>query len=200
MLSKFDADKELGMRTTMFDTRSALHDMAHQIRACRTDDRLTLQKLASLSGVAASTIHKVESEQMVPTISVFLKIARGLGRRPDELIRDRQESSEAIVKAASSESDVGVWHIDLAAREPLPDIDLDPTQRAIVLVERGPIHLLAGTRCVLMKSGDCIAIDGGSIQSRDDRRDPAKLTLIISPPGGLDQRLGEPAPSSPVYQ
>lgn len=194
----------------MFDTRSALHDMAHQIRVCRTDDRLTLQKLASRSGVAASTIHKVESEQMVPTISVFLKIAKGLGRRPDELIRDRHESNNPIDAAVSPtttpdeqsppESNVGVWHIDLAADEPLPDIELDPIQRAIVLVERGPIHLLADNRHVLMKSGNCIAVDGGCIRSWDDRTDPARLTLIVSPPGDLDRRLGKPAPSSPIYQ
>jgi len=194
----------------MFDTRSALHDMAHQIRTCRTNDRLTLQKLASLSGVAASTIHKVESQQMVPTISVFLKIAKGLGRRPDELICDRHTSSEETVHASTAESsevepgpaepNVGVWHIDLAASESLPSLDLEPKQRAIVLVERGQIHLLAGARRVVMESGDCIAFDGGRIQSHGDQNDPARLTLIVSPPGNLDRRLGAPSPSSPVYQ
>ncbi len=194
----------------MFDTRRALHDMAHRIRTCRTDDHMTLQKLATESGVAASTIHKVESSQMVPTISVFLKIACGLGRRPDELIRDRHEVAGAATDSADStmlrsdeaqrEPKIGVWHFDLAPREALPDIDLDLTQRAIVLVERGSLCLLVGNRRVLMRSGDCIATDGGRIRSVDERRDAARLTLIVSPPGGLDRRLGEPAPSSPVYQ
>jgi transcriptional regulator with XRE-family HTH domain len=44
--------------------------------------------LATRSGVAASTIHKVESERMVPTNSVFLKITKGLGEGSDELMRD----------------------------------------------------------------------------------------------------------------
>jgi transcriptional regulator with XRE-family HTH domain len=74
----------------MFDTDRALADMADQIRAYRSADRLTLQQLATRSGVAASTIHKVESQQMVPTVSVLLKIARGLGRRPEELVRDQR--------------------------------------------------------------------------------------------------------------
>lgn len=62
--------------------------MAHQILACRVEDELTLQMLATRSGVAASTIHKVESERMVPTNSVFLKITKGLGEGSDELMRD----------------------------------------------------------------------------------------------------------------
>ena len=72
----------------MIDLEHVLADMAGQIRRCRAQDGLTLQQLATRSGVAASTIHKVESQQMVPTVSVLLKIARGLGRRPAELIRD----------------------------------------------------------------------------------------------------------------
>ena len=74
----------------MFDTDRALADMASQIRTCRHTDQLTLQQLATRSGVAASTIHKVESQQMVPTVSVLLKIAKGLGRRPEELVRDQR--------------------------------------------------------------------------------------------------------------
>ena len=87
----------------MFDAKSALHDMAHQIHICRTDERLTLQRLAQRSGVAASTIHKIEAQQRVPTISVLFKIARGLGRRPAELIRDQHEdrTSETSSKRPS---------------------------------------------------------------------------------------------------
>jgi transcriptional regulator with XRE-family HTH domain len=109
----------------MFDAKSALHDMAHQIHICRTDERLTLQRLAQRSGVAASTIHKIEAQQRVPTISVLFKIARGLGRRPAELIRDQHEDRTSETSSRSTlsyefeetepKSNVGVWHIELAA-------------------------------------------------------------------------------------
>jgi transcriptional regulator with XRE-family HTH domain len=72
----------------MYDASAALADMAQQIRTCRAQEGLTLQKLAARSGVAASTIHKIEAQQMVPTVSVLFKIAKGLDRRPEELIRD----------------------------------------------------------------------------------------------------------------
>jgi transcriptional regulator with XRE-family HTH domain len=76
--------------------------MASQIRAYRAADGLTLKQLAGRSGVAASTIHKVESQQMVPTVGVLLKIAKGLGRRPRELIRDEFASLTALEATAEN--------------------------------------------------------------------------------------------------
>ena len=49
---------------------------------------MTLQRLGDLSGVSASTIHKMENLQTVPTISVLLKVAHGLNRRPSELLAE----------------------------------------------------------------------------------------------------------------
>jgi transcriptional regulator with XRE-family HTH domain len=52
--------------------------MAKQLRACRARDGSTLQQLATRCGVAASTIQKIERQQMVPTVSPLLEIARAL--------------------------------------------------------------------------------------------------------------------------
>ncbi|MBW2498426.1 MAG: helix-turn-helix transcriptional regulator [Deltaproteobacteria bacterium] len=98
--------------------------MAKQIRGCRMEEGLTLQQLSTRSGVAASTIHKVESGQMVPTVAILLKIARGLGRRPDELVRDQATLENAAELAASEPSegalpqaarDFAVWRVGPAA-------------------------------------------------------------------------------------
>lgn len=201
----------------MFDTRKALQDMALQIRACRAEDGLTLQKLATQSGVAASTIHKVEAQQMVPTVSVFLKIARGLGRRPDQLIRDRsleaegnQESSDFSASESSAasfqrdyvdrerveKSQIGVWRIQLAAQQVLPALELAPRQRAIFLVEQGRITLQSGDRRAHITAGNCIEFEGSTIQSPSAQLEEARITLIVSPPGNLEARLGAPAGSS----
>lgn len=200
----------------MFDTSRALADMASQIRACRAADGLTLQQLATRSGVAASTIHKVEAQQMVPTVSVLLKIAKGLGCRPEELIRDRIDDDRAEIDTNGPSTpgnqdgaaprthptmrpDIGVWHIDLARDKTLPTLDLDPLQRAIVLVERGELDLQAGNQRVQMDAGDCIEVEGGRIASRVQQPQSASLTLIVSPPGNLDLRLGRPQPSTPIF-
>ena len=211
----------------MFDTSRALADMANQIRSCRSADGLTLQQLATRSGVAASTIHKVEARQMVPTVSVLLKIAKGLGCRPEELIRDRfdDETSESEGQEASPEGsgngavaggsstpssdgvrrepagafqNVGVWQLDLSREKAMPILDLDPKQRAIVLVERGEVDLQAGDQRVRMDAGDCIEVEGGRIQPAADLARPASVKLIVSPPGNLGARLGQPRPSDPA--
>lgn len=211
----------------MFDTSRALADMATQIRACRTADGLTLQQLATRSGVAASTIHKVEARQMVPTVSVLLKIAKGLGCRPEMLIRDQldDQTTESRAEQASRSSshetqppaipastarpgrqarpgakpDVGVWQIDLSADKAFPPVDLDPLQRAIVLVQRGEVDLQAGDQRVQMDAGDCIEIEGGQIRSRTRQLESASLMLIVAPRGNLDRSLGQPRPSTPVF-
>ena len=204
----------------MFDTSRALADMANQIRTCRSADGLTLQQLATRSGVAASTIHKVEARQMVPTVSVLLKIAKGLGCRPEELIRDRfeDETAENVqetlpngrsedgamaggpptlppqdVRPASPEARpaFGVWKLDLSRERALPTLDLAPHQRAIVLVEDGAVDLRTGDRSVRMDAGDCIEVEGGRIEPGADLVSNARVTLIVSPPGDLAARLGQ---------
>ncbi len=212
----------------MLDTSRALADMANQIRACRSEDGLTLQQLATRSGVAASTIHKVEARQMVPTVSVLLKIAKGLGCRPEELIRDRidrenvdsdQENPSFLVSgngaasggapsvlsedvrqtAALPPRNVGVWQVDVSRERRLPTLDLAPQQRAIVLVERGEVDLHAGDQGVRMNAGDCIEVEGCRIQHAAEGVTSASLTLIVSPVGNLDLHLGQPRRSAPAY-
>ena len=195
----------------MLDTAQALADMAQQIRECRAQDGLTLQQLASRSGVAASTIHKVEAQQMVPTVLVLLKIAKGLGRRPQELIRDevveaaggvatdRSQASAQAGEQPSADADVGVWQIDLAAGEKLHPIELEPDQQATVLLERGELELQAGERKVRMNTGHCVRIEGGAIRSPSPVTDATRLTLIVSPPGELGLRLGRPSQNRPTY-
>jgi len=70
--------------------------IAQRIRRWREDEGLTLQELARRSAVASSTIHKIESFQMVPTIAVLLKIARGLGRRPSELVHEKSDGQPVV--------------------------------------------------------------------------------------------------------
>jgi transcriptional regulator with XRE-family HTH domain len=74
-----------------------LKRIARQIREWRDDAGLTLQELAEKSGVSASTVHKIENGQTVPTIAVLFKVAHGLRRRPAELFEgERPENVAAL--------------------------------------------------------------------------------------------------------
>jgi len=85
-----------------------LKRVADRLRGWRDDAGWSLAQLATRSGVAASTIQKVERQQMVPTIAVLLKIAHGLGRRPAEFVEDDGDSLDVV-------------HLTRSARQTLPD-------------------------------------------------------------------------------
>jgi len=70
--------------------------IAQRIRGWRELDRLTLQELAERSGVAPSTIQKVETGQMMPSVGVLLKVARGLGRRITDLVRNESAVTDVM--------------------------------------------------------------------------------------------------------
>jgi transcriptional regulator with XRE-family HTH domain len=74
------------MTDTPLDTE--LNKISDRIRFWREERGLSRQELAELSGVAASTVHKVETRQMTPSIAVVLKLAHGLGRRPAEIMAE----------------------------------------------------------------------------------------------------------------
>ncbi len=65
-----------------------LEEVSRRLRAWRDEAGLTLQQLAARCGVATSTIQKIETRQMVPTIAVLLKIANGLGRRAGDFVKN----------------------------------------------------------------------------------------------------------------
>ena len=164
---------------------------------------------------------------MVPTVSVLLKIAKGLGCRPEELIRDRLDaaptpagtpagtlaekegsngagngrvlSETQLIGATSSlpaPTGMHVWKLDLSTDRGLPAIELDAGQRAILLVESGSVKIEAGDRELEMRAGDCIEVEGGRLRSAAPQPRPARLTLIVSPPGDLDLQPESPSPGS----
>lgn len=49
-----------------------------QLKAIRTDNKLTLEEASKLTGLARSTLSKIENEQISPTFSVMQKLAAGL--------------------------------------------------------------------------------------------------------------------------
>ena len=78
--------------------------ISRRIRGWREDDELTLHELADLSGLATSTVQKVETGQMMPSLAVLLKLAHGLGRPISEMLAD-------------GDAEVAVFHSKACERE-----------------------------------------------------------------------------------
>jgi transcriptional regulator with XRE-family HTH domain len=158
-----------------------LKRIASRIRGWRDEAGLTLQQLGDQSGVSASTIHKIENLQTVPTITVLLKVANGLNRRPSELLADAEVGQQVAVLRRSErqklriegratlEHLVGmiprnrldVWRADL---EPNigAGIDGGPWQfhgEVILIVEDGSVEIYVEGEGYKLSPGDSVHFD-----------------------------------------
>ena len=72
----------------------AIRKIGDRLARARESTGYTFQQLADLSGVAPSTIQKIEAGTMMPSIAVMMKIARGLRKKigffldEDETVRE----------------------------------------------------------------------------------------------------------------
>ena len=85
-----------------------LKRIASRIRHWRDEAGMTLKQLGDQSGVSASTIHKIENLQTVPTITVLLKVANGLNRRPSELLAEVEVEKQVGVLRAADRLEIAV--------------------------------------------------------------------------------------------
>jgi transcriptional regulator with XRE-family HTH domain len=157
-----------------------LHRIAKRIRSWRDEAGLTLQELAGTSGVSASTIHKIENLQTVPTISVLLKVTHGLRRRPSELFSsDKPEKKAALTRVADRDvlqtrkgsllnrvvggipdASIDVWHV---THDPGFGSRADPTApllryrgELIILMDAGTLHVEVGGEPFDLEPGDTL--------------------------------------------
>ncbi len=159
---------------------SELEQIAERVRRFRTEDGLTLQDLGDRAGVSASTIHKIENGQTVPTISVLLKVASGLRRPPGELFEGAApraaarhvRAGEAISFDVRSRSRVdritgGIPNarIDLwrVIHEPGAgaghDRRLSYEGELVILVEEGVLEVEVGDERFELAAGDTLHFD-----------------------------------------
>jgi transcriptional regulator with XRE-family HTH domain len=150
------------------------------VRRFRTADGLTLQDLGDRAGVSASTIHKIENGQTVPTISVLLKVASGLRRPPAELFEGAapraaarhvraSEATSFEVRAGSRVDRItgGIPHarIDLWRVSHAPGVGVGQERRLsyegelVILVEEGVLEVEVGDERFEVAAGDTLHFD-----------------------------------------
>jgi transcriptional regulator with XRE-family HTH domain len=74
-----------------------------KIRLLRQAEGLSLQQLAERSGVSAASIHKIERNAMVPTITTLMKLATALDRSIAYLVDEEVDNSSSAVLIRSKE-------------------------------------------------------------------------------------------------
>jgi transcriptional regulator with XRE-family HTH domain len=73
--------------------------IAQRIKQRRKEIGLSIREAAKATGTSPSTIQKIESNEMVPSIAVLMKIAQGLKQNVIHFLEDNNEPKEvALVK------------------------------------------------------------------------------------------------------
>jgi transcriptional regulator with XRE-family HTH domain len=79
-------------------------EIGNRIKHLRRLSNLSLRDLAEYAGISASTIHKIESNGMVPSISILMKIAQALKKNVSDLIGEEDRTSQVVhVKSQNRE-------------------------------------------------------------------------------------------------
>lgn len=84
-----------------------------KVKQLRADQRLSLQQLALRADVSAAAIHKIERNDMVPTVTTLLKIATALERPVSYFVDDDGPPEPVAFTRMADRSDVYTPHAGL---------------------------------------------------------------------------------------
>lgn len=150
------------------------------VKLARIEKNLSLQELASLSGVSVSMLSKIERDEKTPTIRVAAQIARGLQLSIGYLLNDGLGTSVSIVKKnqrkvlydpvtkmeslivspANDRSSLEIFQVSLpksASTGILPP--LHAGVKIYLIVAKGKITVQLDSGIYDLDEGDCILFD-----------------------------------------
>ncbi|MGO1118203.1 helix-turn-helix domain-containing protein [Rhodovibrionaceae bacterium A322] len=142
------------------------HNLGQRVRELRKAQSLTLEQLSSRSGIAPSTISKVENNLMSPTYDVLRKLSAGLDMQLVELLAEQKAPSTAdprytITRAGEGQRrDVDLLNHEMLCSEVtdkpfLPFVTRISTSS---LEEHGPLHTHGGVDFFYVLSGSCTVL------------------------------------------
>jgi transcriptional regulator with XRE-family HTH domain len=180
--------------------------ISQRVRRWRESEGLTLQGLAQRSGVATSTIQKVETGQMTPSVAILLKIARGLNRAASDFIHETDCALDLVHLREASRPKIGppdgnhlermsaelrdpaleMWRVSL-----LPDSSggkqaIRYQGEAVLVCEKGRPTLEVGGETIVMAAGDTLHFKANlGFRWRNDGNTKAVFTITGTLPDEL---------------
>jgi len=170
----------------------------------RKERKLLLTELAKLSGVAASTISRIENGKMSPTYAVLARLGDALGVRWSDIVGEAQNSfapgcravtrADAGIRQATARGIYEWLGTDLVTK------DMEPTVIEAVLEKGSPlleghsgqelIYVLEGTLVfhmqhyapLVLEKGDSVYFDANTPHAAYSRGGPARFLSIVSRP------------------
>lgn len=203
-------------REAQLDIAEELARIADRVRHWRTEAGLTLHVLGERSSVAASTIHKIENCQTVPTIAVLLKVVHALGREPEELLLDARNATNITHTRAAErrqlDSDSGseieqlsrgisagsldVWRVSHPPGQGMDPEHMDFSFRydgeLLILCEEGHLDVEVGSGSYALRPGDTLHFKTSLPHLwRNNGVSPVRALLFAARPGGLHRGISE---------
>ena len=187
-----------------------LERIAQRIRRWREESGLTLQELGRRSSVATSTIQKVETLQMIPTVAVLLKIARGLGRRMSEFIREGGTELDVVHLPTSERHRIGMkrrvlferlsgdlfdpelelWRVEVHQDQGSGRGTMEYQGEELILCEQGVVTVLVAEREYVLRAGDSLHFKASIPHAwRNDGPEPARFLVMGTVPTALRAAL-----------
>jgi len=184
--------------------------ISQRVRRWREEKGLTLQQLAERSELAPSTVQKVETGQMIPSVAVLLKLARGLGRRMTELVHDGEPEREIVhvrgseraalglpdkmmverISADLSEPALEMWRVTLHPGVSSGRAPIHYEGEELVLCERGQVAFSVGDDETLLRAGDSLHFKATLPHSwHNPGRTPARFLIVGTVPQQLRKAL-----------
>lgn len=82
-------------------------DLGQRMKALRQDCGLTLEGAAARTGLALSTIHKIENGRVSPSYENLVRVARGYGVRIERLLSNEADSETAKTRMTVTRAGAG---------------------------------------------------------------------------------------------
>jgi len=170
----------------------------------RKETGLSLREFSQQTGVAPSTIQKIETKKMIPSISVLMKIAQGLNKSLNYFIEEGEARTEVQLikkegRRISYNAHCRMFVEDLGARilDPIFDgivlrvksgggsdeEELSHRGEELVYTLKGKIEFtIKGARYILTR-GDCLHFKSALPHSwKNVGKTEAEMIMITSPP------------------
>jgi transcriptional regulator with XRE-family HTH domain len=98
----------------MEDVEQIVSSIGPKVKKLRQEQRLSLQQLAVKAEVSAAAIHKIERNDMVPTITTLLKVATALGQPVTYFVEQGGQAEPVAFTPASERPALFTPHAGLA--------------------------------------------------------------------------------------
>jgi transcriptional regulator with XRE-family HTH domain len=182
--------------------------LGETVRRLRGERGLSIQGLARLSGLSPGTIHKVENDAMVPSVTVLMKLARSLECAVGDLLAEDAEGrarevavfradrrpvltfAEAPVrvhpivgKLVDRQLEAGVYVVEPGARSSTEAI-VHPGEK-IYYVLVGAVRFVIDRRPIVLSAGDAVHLKAHLPHRWENAGDArAELLFVLTPPLG----------------